>query len=70
MTRFNLNIPVIVVTQFETFGDPPEMKRLDDLDAELKAQYGHIYRGAVYYHAAIQGWRQDLLRLLNDLNRG
>jgi len=69
LTRYKIKIPVIVVTQFETFGDPPETKRLNDLDVELKTQYGQIYRGAVYYHAAVHGWKQDLLRLLNDLNR-
>ena len=69
LTRFKLQIPVIVVTQFETFGDPPHAKRLSDLDGELKAQYGQIYRGAVYYHAAIHGWKQDLVQLLNSLSR-
>ena len=70
MARFKIYVPVIVVTQFETFGKSPNTKRLKDLDAELKADYGKIYRGAVYYHAAIHGWKQELLSLMNDVDQG
>lgn len=64
MERFDLAIPTIVVTQFETFGNPPDMG-LDQLDAELKVNYHKIYYGAVYYHASINDWKIHLTRLIN-----
>ena len=64
MRRFKLTIPVIVVTQFETFDLGREMTTLRELDSQLRQEYTDVYRGAVYYHAAIQSWREELLRLV------
>jgi CheY-like chemotaxis protein len=64
MNRFKNAIPVIVVTQFETFGNPPDTKHLKDVDSELAAGYPTIYLGVVYCHAAIHGWKEDLRRLV------
>ena len=61
MERFDVSTPVVVVTQFETFGKPPQSLNLEELDAQLRREHGGIYRGAVYYHASIHGWR-DVLR--------
>ena len=66
MKRFRISIPVIVVTQFETFGNPPHTKHLKDVDSELASDYPQIYLGVVYYHAAIHGWKEDLLRLIRS----
>ena len=63
MDRFDLNIPTIVITQFETFGQPPNAMKLPQLDAELKSEHSGFYRGAVYYHASIHDWK-DKLRLM------
>lgn len=64
MTRFEISTPVIVVTQFETFGKPPKTTNLEELDEELHRDFAGIYRGAVYYHPAIEGWRQELTALI------
>lgn len=64
MTRFEIRSPVIVVTQFETFGNPPMTTNLQELDESLRRDFGSIYRGAVYYHPAIEGWRQNLSALI------
>ena len=37
--RFKLPTTVIVITQFESFGDPPDNKGLAELDGELKASF-------------------------------
>lgn len=60
MERFDIATPVVVVTQFETFGKPPQSLNLEELDAQLSREHGSIYRGAVYYHASIHGWRDAL----------
>ena len=64
MRRFRLEVPVVVVTQFETFDLGREMTTLHELDAQLRMDYPSIYLGAVYYHAALQSWRDELNTLM------
>lgn len=66
LRRFNLRVPVIVVTQFETFGSGSEMTTLGVLDKELRHDFPNIYRGVVYYHAAIQSWKEQLKQMIED----
>jgi CheY-like chemotaxis protein len=63
--RFKITVPVIVITQFETFGSGPEATTLKALDDELARNHPDVYRGAVYYHAAIQSWKDQLKKLLS-----
>jgi CheY-like chemotaxis protein len=60
MDRFDIEVPVVVVTQFETFGKDRDMMKLTDLDIDLRKRYGAIYRGTVYYNAAIEDWKESL----------
>jgi CheY-like chemotaxis protein len=62
MDRLAIVVPVIVITQYETFGKPS--KSLPQLDAELRADYPSSYRGAIYYHASIHEWKEQLKRLV------
>lgn len=64
MDRFDLSVPVIVVTQFETFGKPP--KELPRLDAELQSEYPSFYCGSVYYHASLHEWKGQLKALIDS----
>lgn len=59
--RFGLSPIVIVITQFETFGDPPNDKGLVQLNSELQATFPNLYKGAVYYHASIYDWTTELV---------
>jgi DNA-binding NtrC family response regulator len=67
MDRFDIFCPVVVVTQFETFGRPGKTIKLEHLRRELDESHSPLYRGLVYYHAAIHGWRDDLYLLLKEL---
>lgn len=67
MDRFDIIVPVIVVTQFETFGKDPHEIGLSELDSELKADHSNVYRGCVYYHAAIHGWEEKLEALMRGV---
>ena len=69
MDRFDITVPVIVVTQFETFGKEPHEIGLNELDSELRADHSNIYKGSVYYHAAIHGWEEKLETLIRDVLR-
>lgn len=62
--RFKVSTAIIVITQFESFGEPPDNKGLVELDAELKAKFPDLYKGAVYYHASIFDWSHELTEML------
>jgi hypothetical protein len=64
MDRFDIVVPVIVITQFGTFGKGSSARNLDDLDSELKNAHSQMYRGAVYYNAAIHGWEEKLRSII------
>lgn len=70
LRRFKLRVPVIVVTQFETFGSGADVTTLGALDSELRRDFPGVYRGAVYYHAAIQSWKEQLLMMIKDAKAG
>ena len=70
MDRFDIEVPVVVVTQFETFGKAPNEMGLPELDAKLRSDHRAVYRGAVYYHASIHGWREQLELLIRTALTG
>jgi CheY-like chemotaxis protein len=66
MDRFDINVPVVVVTQFETFDEDRDAMTLRDLDVELRKRFANVYKGTVYYHAAIADWKELLLRYITS----
>lgn len=67
MRRHKYTYPTIVVTQFETFGQPPDLKDLPELNAELTDEFSPVYRGAIYYHASIDDWALALKSMLEEI---
>ena len=70
LRRFKLSVPVIVVTQFETFGSGPEATTLKALDNDLKKDFPGIYSGSVYYHAAIESSKERLRVMISSATAG
>jgi CheY-like chemotaxis protein len=68
MARFDIMVPVIVVTQFETFGKGSRQLNIETLDHQLRRDFGDVYKGTVYYHAAIHGWKEQLAKSVEDLD--
>lgn len=64
--RYRIETKVIVVTQFETFGDDDNAKDRKELDAELREQFSNVYKGMVYYHASLSDWSDELQNLLEQ----
>lgn len=64
LRRHMKQIAVIVVTQFEQFGEGAELVSLKELKARLAREYSDLYIGAVYYQAADAQWKEDLHRLI------
>jgi CheY-like chemotaxis protein len=60
MKRRAISMPVVVVTQFEKFGDGAEVKTRAELDRELWTAHSGTYRGMVYYNVTQEGWKDEL----------
>lgn len=58
--RLGVTTPVVVVTQFESFGRSGHEIGLSELDDQLGKQFGDVYLGAVYYHPSIDDWKDRL----------
>lgn len=69
--RFGSKAKVIVVTQFETFGDEDNGKERHELEADLAQAFPEIFTGMVYYHASLSGWADELdVLVLSSLEQG
>jgi DNA-binding NarL/FixJ family response regulator len=66
--RFEIDTKVIVVTQFETFGKPPNIINIEQLDVMLKSDSPECHLGVVYYHASIEKWKKTLIDLIKDMS--
>ncbi|MDX6770876.1 MAG: response regulator [Elusimicrobiota bacterium] len=66
--RREFSIRVIVVTQFDVFGEGSEAMTRSQLDDQLKSEHDR-YLGMVYYNAATDGWKTDLARMLTPLKK-
>lgn len=63
MLHRNILIPVIIVTQFETFGE--NKLTLDLLDKEFEEEYKKIWRGTVFYEG--DKWKGNFEQLLQNI---
>lgn len=69
MNRERVSTPVIVVTQFDRFGDEDDFKTLADLKSEMKSRFVN-YVGTVHYRANVDDWRTALDKLIGCLELG
>ena len=67
MLRRSINIPVIVVTQFDRFGEGADMLTLEELDEKLYRDHQSVYFGAVYYDITFEGWKEKLSKKLSTI---
>ena len=67
MIRRDLIMPVVVMTQFETFGE--DEVTFSALEKELKISYGEIFEEIIYYHNGLIGWQEKLENRLNEYIR-
>jgi CheY-like chemotaxis protein len=67
MQRRGIGSKVIVVTQFESFGEGPTRKTLPELTAELRRGFPENYVTTVYYHPAQSDWKSQLSAAVYEL---
>jgi CheY-like chemotaxis protein len=67
MIRRDIIMPVIVMTQFETFGE--DEITFNELEKELESSYNEIFEEIIYYHNGLTGWQNKLENKLNNVIR-
>jgi len=67
MARRNLVAPVVVVTQFDRFGQGRDEMTLAELNAELMEAYSDYYVESIYYNPADDEWKDRLVNLISTL---
>jgi CheY-like chemotaxis protein len=60
----NIKIPVVVVSQFGSFGKGLNKISLPLLDKELKEKHPEFYLGAIYYNSAMDEWKTELNEII------
>lgn len=67
LDRAGIEVPVIVVTQFERFGSGVDAVTLPELHARLELEFPQSYRGFVYFDSASAEWRSRLAAIVATL---
>ncbi|MDM7646955.1 response regulator [Leuconostoc falkenbergense] len=67
--RRQIKLKVIVVTQFEMFGDSQSPISLETLNNELREKYSSNYIGTVYYESSEKRWENQFLDILNGIGQ-
>lgn len=70
MERREIDIPVIVVTQFDRFGEGSDILGIEELDAQLIKEHRGVYGGAIYYDVTLGGWKEKLTERILHLAEG
>lgn len=60
MNRKSIDSKVIVITQFDLFGEGDEEISLSGLNSRLEKQFGNIYLGAIQYSISYNSWQENL----------
>jgi DNA-binding NarL/FixJ family response regulator len=60
---------VIIVTQFDSFGEPPNTINAKDLFQQLSSKYKRYFIGGVYYSNVDSSWQGQLKLLLKTIKK-
>lgn len=65
MKRKQIPTRVVVVTQFDIFGDGEDQLSLEELTTELKEDYPNNFIGSVYYSSRLEQWKHELAKFVD-----
>lgn len=66
MVNNDVDVPVIIVTQFETFLESGREIDLATLARSLANEFPRLFNGVVYYDAASERWQSELKQRVAD----
>ncbi len=64
MYRHKISTPVVILTQFNVFGQGRDKQSLAQLDKDLKKKYRKFYKGALFYSTTQDNWKQKIEELI------
>ena len=64
LSRLRVRTKVIIVTQFEQFGEGVDITTLEELSESLREEFAGLYYGTVYYHPSQEDWKNTLLAII------
>lgn len=67
MIRRNIEIPVAIITQFETFPKDGHEVGLDDIRADLIAKFPKIFKRLIYYNSRETEWEKQVEQFLTSV---
>ncbi len=70
MARRNSTIPVVLITQFETFPKDGRELDLDAIRADLSSRFQAIFKGLIYYSSRETEWERLLEQFLMQIKNG
>lgn len=65
LDNFEIEVPVIVITAFTTFGSDENALSLEELNTRFIADFPDHYIGAVWYSSLEHNWKESLLTLIH-----
>ncbi|MBK1794101.1 hypothetical protein JHL21_06265 [Devosia sp. WQ 349] len=69
INRMNIDVKVIIVSMFETFGTLPNLITLNSIDAELRNRFPRVYIRAVHYNPSQPEWKIAIRDVRLDLEK-
>ena len=69
LCRYKIASKVIVITQFEQFGEGDEATTLDELRKKLEMQFPDNYIATIYYHPSQEDWKIKLEELIKPFTK-
>ncbi|WP_315110575.1 response regulator [Clostridium intestinale] len=67
MKRRNIKIPTTVVTSFDTFGKPEDMRNIEELNDILWNEFPEFYLGIIRYNSSLVNWKNKLGELFGGI---
>lgn len=67
MHRRCIKTPVIIITQFENFGEGSEKISLKELNQQLSNLNTQAFKQTIYYNIAEKNWQKELAEIINSL---
>ena len=69
MKRRNINTPVIIITQFENFGESTEKINLNDLTKQLEDIQYIGYKKTIFYNMTQSKWQDKLIKTIDSIKK-
>ena len=67
MNRRNILTPVIIITQFENFGEGSEKISFEHLHKKLEDLNTDVFFGMAFYSVIEKKWQQEIKKILNKI---